>query len=361
VVTRFKIMSWPHYLALALSMVPFTSALEINGREVTFSLAAKQAKMVELQAQWSKASLLMNRDADGKWSLSLKDVPAGVWEYSFRADGVNVIDSSNPAIKPQREPAKSILHIPSTPPAHWDWQDIPHGTVHIHQYQSPATQSQREAWVYTPPGYETSKEQLYPVLVLQHGSGDNQQAWVTHGKAHWIMDSLIYQKQAKPMVVLMLDGHPLGKLNRDDPRRGQAMEVLKQELTQTALPLLHASYRVHKDPAHSAITGLSMGGQQSITLGLQLLDQFSQIGSFSGAANPEQIQAALKDPQGVNQRLKLFWIACGKDDFLLKMNHDLVAQLKQSGINHQWIETDGDHSWPVWRQYLTQFAPLLFR
>src|SRR5262249_13461012 len=145
-------------------------------------------------------------------------VPAGVWEYSFQVDGLNVLDSLNPNFKPQRQPSRSILHIPGTPRNPWDQQDVAHGTVHQHNYQSKALNRPRELWVYTPPGYEqaiaSGATTRYPLLVLQHGSGDNHQTWVVHGKAHWILDNLIAAKRAEPVVVVMLDGHPLGMMSR---------------------------------------------------------------------------------------------------------------------------------------------------
>jgi enterochelin esterase family protein len=304
----------------------------------------------------------MTRSDDGAWSTSLKDVPSGIWEYSFNVDGVNVMDSTNPAIKPQREPAKNILHVASNPPAAWDWQDIPHGALHVHQYQSKATGGMRESWVYTPADYGKESTKRYPLMILQHGSSDNQQAWTVHGKAHWIMDSLIHSGKAVPMVVLMLDGHPTGKVDRTDiPGRVKALQTLQREIFDDALPLVEREYRVSSEPKDRAICGLSMGGLQAFTIGLNHADRFAWIGSFSGAAVPEVVEKPLSAAADTNAKVKLLWIACGKDDFLLQRNLDMVALLKGKGVVHEWHLTEGDHSWPVWRGYLTEFAPRLFR
>jgi enterochelin esterase family protein len=304
----------------------------------------------------------MTRADNGVWSVAVDPVPAGVWEYSFSVDGMNVLDSLNPAIKPQREPQKNILHLPSTPPAPWDWQDVPHGTVHQHGYASKALNRPRELWVYTPPGYERETGKTYPLLVLQHGSGDNHRAWVEHGKAHWILDNLIAQNQARPMVVLMIDGHPLGSTARgDETKRAAAMEAFRCELFEDAIPLVESLYRVGKDASLRAIAGLSMGGAQSLSVGLGNLDRFAWIGSFSGApSDAAAMQKVLADPGKTNQQLRLLWIAVGKDDFLRQRNEEMVAALKEKGIHHQWQLSEGDHSWPVWRRYLAEFAPLLF-
>ncbi len=332
------------------------------GEPVKFAVRAPKAAEVTLRAQWTKDAVAMKRGDDGTWSVTLDAVPAGVWEYSFSVDGLNVMDAQNPASKPQREPGKSILHIASTPPAPWDWQDVPHGTVHQHGYASKALGKPREMLVYTPPGYELSGEKRFPLLVLQHGSGDNQRTWIAHGKAHWILDNLIASGKARPMVIVMIDGHPLGTAARgDEGKRALAMDAFRRELFEDALPLVESLYRVEKDAAHRAIVGLSMGGWHSLTIGLGNLDRFAWVGSFSGV--PPQTEVAekfLADPAAANAKLRLLWIAVGKDDFLRTRNEEFIAALKEKGITHTWELSEGGHSWPVWREYLAQFAPLLF-
>ncbi len=332
------------------------------GKGVTFRFRAPQAKEVVLRGQWTKEAVPMARGDGGVWSASIDAVPPGVWEYSFAADGLNALDPLNPSFKPQREPQKSILHVPSMPSAPWDWQDVPHGTVHQHSYASKALGRARELSVYTPPGYERDGGKKLPLLVLQHGSGDNHQTWVAHGKAHWILDNLIAQGKASPMVVLMLDGHPLGAASRGDAaKRSGAMDAFRRELFEDALPLVESLYRVEKDAAHRAIAGLSMGGAQSLTVGLGSLDRFAWVGAFSaGPPSSDASQAFLADPAAANAKLRLLWIACGKDDFLRQRNEEFIASLKDKGVRHEWLLTEGDHSWPVWRRYLADFAPRLF-
>jgi 1,4-alpha-glucan branching enzyme len=165
---------------LALAVVAFTSvqaqdaaspnSAKSDGR-IAFGVRAPNAKEVTLRGQWSKEPIALARNNEGIWSATLEAVPAGVWEYSFSVDGLNILDSTNPSFKPQRQPGKSILHVPSNPPAPWDWQDVPHGSIHTHGYASKALGRPREIVVYTPPGYERDAEKKYPLLVLQHGSG----------------------------------------------------------------------------------------------------------------------------------------------------------------------------------------------
>ena len=354
---------------LLLTTLFFTSRLTAQDSpriapdgSVSFEIQAPKATEVALRGQWSKEKAPLQRGEKGLWSLTVAGIPSGVWEYSFLVDGLATIDSLNPDLKPMRNPRTSILHLPSNPPAPWDFQDVPHGTVHRHSFLGQAAGGPREVWVYTPAGYETSGDQAYPLLVLQHGSGDNHKTWVEHGKAHWILDNLIATGTAKPMIVMMIDGHPLGKVSRDDAdRKAASLRAFESELLDEALPIVEARYRVSDKREDRAITGLSMGGWQSLSIGMNHLDQFAWIGSFSGAVDEDEIRPALDDATGTTEKLKLLWIACGKDDFLLDRNTQIIATLKKQGIHHDWRLTEGGHSWPVWRGYLTDFAPLLFQ
>ena len=348
--------------AMAQRAAPIISPEVGDKGAVTFRVKAGKAQEVALRGQWDQQQVAMTKDADGVWSVTVPEVKAGVWEYSFIVDGMTMIDPANPAQKPQRTSTSSILHIPGAPPAVWDFQEVPHGTVHQHSYLSKSLGHRRELWVYTPPGYEADAKAVYPLLVLQHGSGDRHDGWVTHGKAHWILDNLIHEKKAVPMIIVMIDGHPLGMVPRDmADRRAASLAAFKTELMSESVPLVEATYRVSPRREDRAIAGLSMGGWQSLSTGMTHLDNFSAIGSFSGAVDEKEIQAALDDAKGTNAKLKLLWIACGEKDFLLEKNQQLIATLKTKGIQHEWRLTAGDHSWPVWRDYLAEFAPKLFR
>jgi enterochelin esterase family protein len=336
---------------------------DIGPDSVTFRLRAPEARAVSLRGQWAPKPIALSRDAEGVWSVAVPGVPAGVWEYSLMVDGVEMIDPGNTAIKPMRAPRTSILHLPANPPAPWDFQDIPHGVVHQHSYVSRALGRPREMVVYTPPGYSPAARDPYPLLVLQHGSGDNHATWVAHGKAHWILDHLIAAKKARPMVVVMLDGHPFtpGEL-RAAPRREEAFAAFRRELLEDALPLVESKYIVARDAAHRAIAGLSMGGGQSLMIGLGDAEKFGWVASFSGATPQESAEDALVATAAANATgRRLLWIACGRGDFLLTRNEVFVAKLKAAGVPHEWHLTAGGHTWPVWRGYLVEFLPRLFR
>ncbi len=333
--------------------------IALDGR-VTFRIRAPKAGDVAVAGQWPDGRTNLVRDTNGVWSATVGPIPPGVWEYGFQVDGVGSIDPGNPAIKPMREPRTSILHIPGQPPLIHDFQDVPHGTVHQHTYKSAALGRLRELVVYTPPGYDSRSRTKYPVLFLQHGSGDNQATWVAHGKAHWIIDNLIAAHHAKPMVVVMMDGHAVVPGEPGAPNANTVQ--FERDLFTDVMPFVDAHYRVRTDAKGRGIVGLSMGGGQSLTIGLNHPDRFAWVGGFSSAVPArEAVAGALDHPDLTNARLKLLWIGCGQKDFLLQRNQDFIAQLKQSGVKHDWQLTEGDHSWPVWRRYLADFVPRLFQ
>ena len=339
---------------------PIVSPEILSDGGVTFRYRASRADEVKVSGQFGPEAV-MTKSTQGVWSVTVPSVRPGVYEYRFVVDGLNVIDPQNSAIKPQRWPGSSILHVPASPPAPWDLQDIPHGTLHEHTYQSKALDTFRRIIVYTPPGAESAGR--LPVLYLAHGYSDNEATWTVHGKAHWIMDSLIAAKKATPMIIVMPDAHalPPGAAGFGDygPTNSAA---LCRELIEDIIPLVERSYKVAGKPQSRAFAGLSMGGHHALTVALNHHDKFGLIGAFSSAPPPtDTVATGLANAEKVNRDLRLLWIACGEKDFLFKRNGEFTALLKDKGIRHEYIETEGDHSWPVWRKYLTEFAPKLFR
>lgn len=334
-----------------------------DGR-VTFRLRAPGAREVKVGGQWTKEKPAMAKDADGLWSVTVGPVPPGVYEYNFSVDGLSVVDPANPQIKPQRAPTVSILDVPAQPPLVFQMRDVPHGTVHVHHYRSRVTGGPRRLHVYTPPGYERAGGTRYPTLYLLHGRGDNDGAWSVHGRANFVLDNLIAEKKARPMLIVMTDGHVAPEVRgaRDLVASfADNTAAFQRDLLEEVMPLVESSYRVRKEAASRAIVGLSMGGGQALTVGLGHPDRFGYVGSFSGAAPPpEALNALLAEPAGLNRKLRWLWIGCGKDDFLLARNEALIATLKEKGVKHVWRLTEGGHSWPVWRDYLAEIAPALF-
>ena len=337
---------------------PVVSPVIHEDGRITFLVAAPQADDVFVSGEMIEGKVAMTRGDDGIWTATLDAVEPGLYGYSFSIDGVKMIDPGNPQLKPMRSPRTSVLQVPGG--NSYDFQEVPHGTVHSHAYYSEPIDRFREMRVYTPPGYETGEDE-YPLLVLQHGHSDSFATWTDYGKAHWILDNLIAAGKTVPMIIVMLDGHPIPE-SYGGGRSPENTEELHRDLMEVALPMVDKLYRVKAGRKNRAIAGLSMGGGHSLTIGLNELDTFAWVGAFSaGVPGPEQVEAAMRDVDKTNEQLELLWIACGEDDFLLEENKKFIAILEERGIDHEWHLTEGGHSWPVWRGYLADFAPLLFR
>ena len=274
--------------------LPIRSAEIAEDRRVTFRLRAPKAAEVAVTGAFANGRTAMTKGTNDVWSVTLGPVEPGIWEYSFNVDGVSMIDPGNPAIKPMREPRSSILHVTGATPLVWDFQDVAHGTVHLHTYRSKALGRVRELAIYTPPGYDQNAAAKFPTLYLQHGSGDSHATWVTHGKAHWIFDNLIAQRRMTPMVVVMMDGHA-------STGGGNNTELFEQDLLQDVMPFVEASYRVKAAAASRAIVGLSMGGGQSLTIGLNHTEKFAWVGGFSSSVpSKDTVASALSDAATTN-------------------------------------------------------------
>ena len=356
-------------LALLLSQNPppiVSPEVHADGR-VTFRLRAPKAQDVKLSAGELKSLLgtgsrAMEKDAQGVWSLTIGPVEPGIYDYAFEIDGLRVADPNGDHVFGNRRGARGYLEVPGRgTPRHDEARDVPRGAVTAHWYGA-----RRRLHVYTPPGYAAEKDRSYPVLYLLHGSGDNDSHWTLLGQAHVIADNLLADGKAVPMVIVMTDGHvPLKEVEGEDPaaRRARASTAYERDLLDLVVPLVESQYRVKTDPLSRAIVGLSMGGGQSLGVGLRNVDRFSWVGGFSAATRGwEKGPPGMKaDAAACNEKLRLLWIAIGKDDFLLEHNRPFVAWLKESGIKHAYQETEGAHTWSVWRRYLAEFLPLLFK
>jgi enterochelin esterase-like enzyme len=335
---------------------------------VTFRLRDPNAQAVTLYLEGSKP-VPMEKDDQGVWSVTTAPLEPDFYGYTFNADGVGLIDPSNQLMKPNLISTQSQVHVPGPSSLPWEANDGPHGIVHHHFYRSAVVGDQRDFYVYTPPGYNPQAKQKYPVLYLLHGFSDDASGWTAVGRANVILDNLINQGKAKPMLVVMPLGygapeivsHGFGALDLDDLRR-RNYDKFREALLTEVLPQVENAYRVKKDRADRAIAGLSMGGAESLLTGLTNLNQFAWIGSFSAGGLPGTYDTDFPGLDArANSQVRLLWIACGVDDGLIKRNREFREWLKSKGVRHEDIETPGVHSWMVWRRNLANFAPLLFR
>jgi enterochelin esterase family protein len=264
---------------------------------------------------------------------------------------------------------QSVVHVPGPASLPWEINDVPHGTIHHHFYRSRIVGDDRDFYVYTPPGYNSKAKELYPVLYLLHGFSDDASAWTAVGRAHVILDNLIAQRKAKPMIVVMPLGYGAPEILshgvaafHDASLRQRNFARFRDALVDEVIPQVEAAYRVSKDRKSRAIAGLSMGGAESLITGLNSLDHFAWIGAFSSGGLPADFSAGFPALDSkANTQLRLLWIACGTDDHAIGENRKFRDWLRSKGIQHADIETPGQHTWMVWRRNLATFAPLLFQ
>jgi enterochelin esterase-like enzyme len=335
---------------------------------VTFRFRDPNAKEVAVQIEGSAKPVPMQKGDQGVWSVTTDPLTPDYYGYSFIADGVGLLDPSNYRTKPNFLYRASEVHVPG-PSLSWEIADVPRGEIHHHFYKSAVVGDHRDFFVYTPPGYDPRSKQTYPVLYLLHGYSDDASGWTAVGRANIILDNLIAQGKAKPMLIVMPLGYGEPKVLEphsgvfDDPDITQRnFDKFREALLTEVIPKVEAAYLVKKDRNSRAIAGLSMGGSESLLTGLNTLDKFSWIGAFSsGGFTPEFDKEFPALDAKTNQQLHLLWIACGTDDHLIENNRNLRAWLASKSIKHEDIETPGAHTWMVWRRNLTDFAPLLFR
>jgi len=336
---------------------------------VTFRALAPDSQEVLFQLEGTEP-VIMQKDDLGVWSITTAPLEPEYYGYIFlNAGSIPMLDPANPLILPNLLQTENMVHVPGPASLPWEAGNGPHGVVHHHFYTSAVVGDQRDYYVYTPPGYDPAAATKYPVLYLLHGFGQESRSWTQVAFANVILDNLIDEGKAKPMIVVMPVGYGGadilvggGKVYWDDALRKRNFARFTAALLSEVIPQVQGQYRVLDDRNARAIAGLSMGGAESLLTGLNNLDEFSWIGSFSSGGlrdNFAEEFPGLNASQ--NQRIHLLWVACGKDDGLLEINRDFDKWLSAENINHIEVETPGKHTWMVWRQNLATFAPLLFR
>lgn len=334
---------------------------------VTFRFSGPNAKSVLLRLEGQPKPLGMERDDQGIWSTTTAPLSPDYYGYSFVADGVGLIDPSNWLLKPNLINPSSVVHVVGPASLPWELNDVPHGEVHHHFYHSAVAGDDRDYYVYTPPAYDSKARGIYPVLYLLHGYSDDASGWTAVGRANVILDNLIAQGKAKPMIVVMPLGYGTMEIVRPGAWRNMELRnrnfaKFREALLTEVLPRIEREYRVSRDRAGRAVAGLSMGGAESLLTGLNAPDKFAWIGAFSSGGIPDDFASDFPGlDANANQHLRLLWIACGTEDGLITVNRNLRAWLKSRGVKVTEIETAGSHTWIVWRRNLAEFVSLLFR
>ena len=388
-------------------------------RKITFRIYAPQAQAVRLAAGdipgVGQAGQL-TKGATGVWETTVGPVEPGAYRYSFNVDGVTTIDPVSPFTSESNARVWSMVYVPGA--ENTDTKNVPHGAIAAVTYYSTSLKGFRRMHVYTPPGYETSTSK-YPVFYLLHGAGDSDESWTSVGRAGFILDNLIADKKAKPMVVVMPAGHT--SRGPGGPTGRSATQEFVSDFNADVAPYVAKRYRVLTDRANTAIAGLSMGGSQTLQVAVPQLEKFAYVGVYSSgllgafpglgggrgaaaaaaatappaatpapgaaapatatapaaaapaatpAANPnppmqagewEKQNLAKLDDANLKKGLRLFWFATGKDDGLITTTKATVELFEKHGFKPVFKESPGGHTWINWRAYLTEFVPQLFQ
>ena len=363
-------------------------------RRVTFRILAPDAQKVELRSPGDIPGIggrgvappELTKGAEGVWERTFGPLPAGAYRYVFMVNGVTVVDARNPNISQTNTTVYSLAVVPGSDV--FDTKNVPHGAVATIHYNSTALGGIRRMHVYTPPGYEMSRER-YPVLYLLHGAGDVDESWSSVGRAGFILDNLIAANKAKPMLVVMPAGHVNGAgaalggkvpeaAVQGMPGVGTGPDPFANDFLTDLLPYVEKNYRVLTDRPNRAIAGLSMGGNQTLNIAIPHLEKFAYIGVFSsgiitgarGAAPAdtgpfaeswEKQHLTELDNVASKRGLGLMWFSTGKEDFLIDTTRKTVELLKKHGFKPVFLESEGAHTWLNWRDYLSAFAPQLFQ
>ena len=354
---------------------PAFASTEVSpDRKVTFRFHSPKAEGVRLGSSDLPGvgpAAEMKKGDNGVWETTVGPVPAGAYRYNFQVDGMAVIDPRNPAISESNANVWSLVLVPGS--ELFDLKDVPHGAVAEVIYHSTALKKFRRMHVYTPPGYEKGQGE-FPVLYLLHGAGDSDDSWTSVGRAGVILDNLTAAGKARPMVVVMPAGHT-GQSRPGGGGGGNPMDEFARDFTTDLRPYIEKHYRVKTDRPGRAIAGLSMGGAQTLSVAFDKLPDYGYIGVYSsgifgivggrGGGGPstqweDSHKETLDDPS-LKEGLKLVWFACGKDDFLIQTDKATVDMLRKHKFDVTARDTDGGHTWLNWRDYLAEFAPLLFQ
>jgi enterochelin esterase-like enzyme len=377
----------------ATSNVPGSQRPAIHSdRSIIFELKAPGARSVQVAGGDGLGSrpFPMTKGADGTWTVTTPPAVPGFHYYWFILDGVSVNDPGSETYFGYGKETSGI-EVPEPGVNYYAIADVPHGEVHERWYHSQVTGQWRRALVYTPPGYAAQPAARYPVLILQHGAGENETGWTRQGRAQFILDNLIAAGRAKPMIVVMDCGYatrpgqaaPNFRVGMSRQEADTAFGTFEDVMVRDLIPTIDSSYRTLPDRDHRAMAGLSMGGMETLFITLHHLDMFAWIGSFSGpfipginiggqgegaAASPRfdphtAYDGAFSDPARFNRRVRLLWLGVGTAEPQFRGGISNAAHaLQAAGIRVVYFESPGTaHEWLTWRRDLYDFAPRLFR
>ena len=357
---------------------PLVVSPEVNAdKTVTLRYQAPQAKAVELSAQFEKAPVAMTKDAQGIWSVTVGPVKPDIYPYNFRVDGISVMDPANVAFFPNERFKASLVDVPGNTPLIHSMKDVPHGSINYEYYPS-MEGTTGSLVVYTPPGYDQSPTKKYPVYYLISGTTDTEETFFKVGKTNLILDNLLAEGKAKPMIIVMPYGNIAARVAEQkggakpgDPTVRDGVDAVKRandfatDLVANVIPYVEKSYRALANRENRAIGGFSRGGGQTLRTAFGNMDKFAWVCAYSSYLSPQEMDGNFSQivtkPDQTNKQLKLLWVSVGSDDFLYKGTVEFMDYLKAKKVNYKSLITDGGHTWMNVKTYVAATTPLLFQ
>jgi enterochelin esterase family protein len=334
---------------------------------VVFQVKAPNAQKIQIDLG---KKYDMVKDANGVWTVRTEPIVPGFHYYFLVIDDVTVADPASQSFYGTGKMA-SAIDIPEKGADFYEVKDVPQGALSSKYYFSKVTNSWRHLFVYTPPGYDKNIDKKYPVVYIQHGGGEDERGWAEQGKTDIILDNLIAEGKARPMIVVIANGNVSAG---GGGYSSAAMANFKKEMTENIVPFIDKSFKTLANAKNRAICGLSMGGGQSFYVGLESLDYFGSVGVFSsgifgGIRNPsgstfdaeKEIPGLLTKSDEFNKKLDLFYISCGEQDPRIEYTKKAVENMKENGLEVVFNSFPGDHEWQVWRKSLHDFASRVFK
>jgi enterochelin esterase-like enzyme len=324
-------------------------------KTITFRYFSRNAQSVSLSGEFLKAPQSMQKDTSGVWSVTVAPVKPDIYPYSFMVDSVSLADPNNTYIFANERFKRSIVNVPGDSPLIHSLQNVPHGKVSHHYYPSKTLGVPRRVLVYTPPGYNLSRKVKYPVLYLIHGGSDTEETWTKVGFANFIADNLIAQGKAKNMIIVM----PYGNV------RPAPMPDFTKDVINDIIPFIEANYTVSADSRHRAIAGFSVGGGQTLNIGLTNTDKFAYIYSYAPYTATEEFRNNFTkwtpDANAINKQLKIFNISVGTEDFLYESVKENIAMFRDKKIKLDTLIVPGGHTWMNCKLFLANTLQQVFK
>jgi enterochelin esterase-like enzyme len=361
------------------SRVPYVISPKVNAdKTVTFSYLAPNATAVLLDGnQFGSANVPMTKNAEGVWSVTVGPVKPDIYPYGFKVDGITVMDPANVNLFPNERFKASLVEVPSDSPAIYALKNVPHGTVSYEYYPS-VEGSTGTMVVYTPAGYTVENLKKYPVYYLISGTTDTEETFWKVGKVNFMLDNMIAEGKAKPMIVVMPYGNPLAKIaeqtgkdkpadvmSRDGEDALRRAKLFETDLITNVIPFTEKNYRTLNDRENRAIGGFSRGGGQTLRVAFNNVDKFAYVCSYASYISPTEMDKSFTNitasSDKTNKDFKLLFSGIGTEDFLYKGTVEWENYLKDKKINFKSYVTDGGHTWMNVKKYLNQTLPILFK